>query len=140
MFGDNFRIKALLIGIFTYLLVTNVAFALIVHYWIPPNITDANELQRLAESDPTLLSWQVWLGAPVAILAGFAVTHFSGAKGLRNSFAMGLTLVLYGILGIFLHPSHALWIQLSNLLVPVPICLLGGWLRLRLARPVPDHA
>jgi cyanate permease len=131
MFSDTFRSKALLIGIVAYLVITNFAFALFVHYWIPPNITDASELKRLAESDPTLLSWEVRLGAPVAILAGFVVTHFSGAKGLRNALAMGLVLVLYGVLGIYLHPSHAPWMQISKLLAPVPVCLFGGWLRLR---------
>jgi len=85
MFSDNFSIKALLIGIVAYLLITNLALTLTVHYWIPSNITDVDELRRLAENDPTLLSWQIWLGGPVAILAGFIATHFSGARGLRNS-------------------------------------------------------
>jgi hypothetical protein len=89
MFSDTFRSKALLIGIVAYLVITNFAFALFVHYWIPPNITDASELKRLAESDPTLLSWEVRLGAPVAILAGFVVTHFSGAKGQRTGHGLG---------------------------------------------------
>jgi hypothetical protein len=140
MFSDNVRIKALLIGFVTYLVTTNFAFALVVHYWVPPNITDVNDLRRIAETDPTLLSWQNWLGTPVAILSAFIVTHFSGVKGLKNSLLMGLVLVLYGLLGIYLHPSHSLWMQLGKLFVPVPICLLGGWMRLRLARPMSDHA
>jgi len=49
-------------------------------------------------------------------------------------------LIFYGVLGIWFHPSHALWMQLSKLLVPVPLCLVGGWVRLRFARGVPDHA
>jgi hypothetical protein len=140
MFGDNVKIKAILIGFVTYLVITNLAFALVVHYWVPSNITDVNDLRRIAEADPTLLTWQNRIGAPVAIVAGFIVTHLSGAKGLRNSFVMGLVLVLYGVLGIYLHPAHSLWMQLGKLVAPVPVCLLGGWMRIRVARPVPGDA
>ena len=32
--------------------------------------------------------------------------------------------------------SHATWMQISKLLAPVPVCLFGGWLRLRFVRSV----
>jgi hypothetical protein len=41
---------------------------------------------------------------------------------------------VYGVLGIWLHPSHAVWMQINKLIGPIPITLLGGWIRLRFVK------
>ena len=135
MFEDKLSIKGLIIGIAAYLLVSVVAMGIIVQLWIPAGVTDPQELARLAENDPGLLMWQNILGALLGIFAGFFACHFGGAKGLRTPLVLGILLALYGALGIYLHPSHPSLMQAGKILAPVPLVLLGGWLRLLLVRP-----
>jgi hypothetical protein len=133
MFKDQISIKGLLVGFFGYLLISTVAMAIVVHHWMPSGITDPQELSRLAESDPTLLMWQNILGVVLSILAGFAACHFSGAKGLKTPLILGALFVLYGALGIYLHPNHPALMQAGKLLAPIPLVLFGAWIRLKLA-------
>ena len=135
MFEDKLSIKGLIIGIAAYLLVSVVAMGIIVQLWIPAGVTGPQELARLAENDPGLLMWQNILGAVLGIFAGFFACHFGGAKGLRTPLVLGILLALYGALGIYLHPSHSSLMQAGKILAPVPLVLLGGWLRLLLVRP-----
>jgi hypothetical protein len=37
---------------------------------------------------------------------------------------------VYGILGIYLHPTHSTLMQLGKLASPIPLALLGGWIAL----------
>jgi hypothetical protein len=130
MFGDPVRAKAVLAALFGYLLISLVAMAVIVYVWMPAGVIAPQELSRLAEADPHLLFWQDLLGTVLGILAGFAACHFSGAKGLSNSLILGLLLTLYGVVGILMHPTHPIAMQVAKLVSPVPLVLLGGWLRL----------
>ena len=135
MFEDKLSIKGLIAGIGAYLLFSIVAMGVIVQLWAPAGVTDPQELARLAENDSTLLMWQNILGAVLGMLAGFVACHFAGAKGLRTPLVLGILLALYGALGIYLHPDHPALMQAAKLLAPVPLVLLGGWLRLLLVRP-----
>lgn len=134
MFGDQIRIKALLMGFFGYVLVSTLVMGVVVHYRLPSGVTDPQQLARLVEGDFTLLVWQNVLGLLLGIGAGFASTYFSGSAGLRNALVLGMLFSLYGVFGIYLHPSHPLAMQIGKLVSPIPIALFGGWLRLRLAK------
>jgi len=131
MFQDKVSKKGVLIGFFGYLIASVVAMAILVQRWLPPGITDRQELSRLAEADPTLLFWQNVLGTVLGLLAGFVACHFGGGKGLKTPLVLGALLVLYGAIGIYLHPTHPAFMQAAKLLAPIPLVLCGGWLRLR---------
>jgi hypothetical protein len=88
---------------------------------------------QMAETDPTILFSQNVLGALLGILAGCVACRMSGAKGLRNSFVLGGLFVLYGVLGIYLHPEHSMAMQIAKLASPIPLTLLGGWICMRIA-------
>ena len=133
MFTDKASVQSVLIAFVGYLVVATIAMIIVVQRWMPAGVTDKQELARLAELDPSLLMWQSVLGSILCIAAGFAVCHFSGAKGLKNSLLLGALLVFYGALGILLHPDHPPLMQAAKLLAPIPLALLGGWLRLRFA-------
>jgi len=132
IFSDRVSIKAILVGFFGYLILATVAMVIVIQCWMPPGITDKAELSHLAEVDPTLLLWQNMLGTILSVLAGFATCRISGAKGLKNPLFLGTLLVLYGALGIYLHPDHPLLMQVAKLVAPIPLVLIGGWLCLRL--------
>jgi hypothetical protein len=83
--------------------------------------------------DPTLLLWQGGLGLCLATMAGYLACRLSGRVGLKNSLALGGLLVAYGILAIYLHPNDPMSKKIAELLTPIPIALLGGWLCLRFA-------
>jgi len=50
---------------------------------------------------------------------------------LKTPLVLGALLVLYGAIGIYLHPTHPAFMQAAKLLAPIPLVLCGGWLRLR---------
>ena len=54
------------------------------------------------------------LGAVLSVLAGFASCRISGAIGLKNPLFLGILLVLYGVLGIYLHPDHPMLMQVGT--------------------------
>ncbi|NGY06879.1 hypothetical protein [Solimonas terrae] len=126
--------KAILPALIGYLILSVIATGIIVQLWLPPGITDRQQLIRLADTDPGLLLWQNLLGAFLGILAGFAGCHFAKAGGLRNPLLIGVLLTIYGIVGIALHPAHPLPMQAAKIVAPVPLALLGGYLRLAIAR------
>ncbi len=135
MFTDKTSVRSVLIAFFGYLVVAAVVMVIVVQRWMPTGVTDQQQLARMAEVDPSLLMWQNALGAILCVAAGFAACHFSGARGLKNPLLLGVLLALYGVLGIFLHPGHPPLMQAAKLVAPVPLALLGGWLRLRLSAP-----
>ncbi|MGO9327907.1 MAG: hypothetical protein ACLQJ0_07295 [Steroidobacteraceae bacterium] len=134
MFSDVLKLHAFLVSTLGYLLASAIAMAIVVHFWIPTGIVDPQKLNRLIESDFSLLLWQVVLGNLLGIGAGYVACQLSGSKGLRNSLLAGMALVILGGLGIELHPGHPPWMQLGKVIMPIPIFLLGGWIRLRIAR------
>ena len=133
MFTDKASVKSVLIAFVGYVAVATTAMIIVVQRWMPAGVTDKQQLARLAELDPSLLMWQNVLGSILYVVAGFAACHLGGAKGLKNPLLLGVLLVLYGALGILLHPGHPPFMQAAKLLAPIPLVLLGGWLRLRLA-------
>ena len=141
MFSDALKVKALLFSFVGYLVASVVATGIVVQAWLPAGVTDPQELSRLAEADAHLLLWQIILGTALGIVAGFAACQFSGAAGLKNSLVLGLLFLPYAVLGIYMHPSHPLLMQASKLVAPIPLSLLGGWLRLAVSRStVASHA
>lgn len=130
MFRDKISAKAVLVAFAFYFLTANAAFAVVFHFWMPFGM-NAQELARLAETDPTLVLWQRILGISLAIVTGYLACRLSGRNGLRNSIVVGALLILYGVLSIFMHPSDAPSRQIAKLLTPIPVALLGGWMCLR---------
>ena len=131
-FSDSVKLKAVFLAFFGYLVLATLLFGIVVHFWIPPGVAPA-DLAQLAESDRVLLLWQNALGTVLGICAGFIACRLSGARGLRNSAAVGGLLVLYGILGIYLHPGHPTGMQIAKIIAPTPLALIGGWIALRFA-------
>jgi hypothetical protein len=135
LFNDKLRFKSISIGLLGFLIGT----AIVLHYylvWFWVGLHDAADKQQLAqmiESDPHLWIVQNRIGDIFAVLAGFAACHFSGAKGLRNTLAVGCLLVLLGVLGIFMHPLHPTAMQIGKIIWPIPVTLFGGWLRMLLS-------
>ena len=136
-FSDPVKLKAVFLALFGYLALATLLFGVVVHFWIPPGVAPA-ELARLAESDPILLLWQNALGTVLGICAGLLACRLSGGRGLRNSAAVGGLLVLYGVLGIYLHPGHPLGMQIAKIIAPIPLALVGGWIALRIAPGATD--
>jgi hypothetical protein len=134
LFNDKLSLKAVAMGLFGYLLASVIIFYFIFEWWVPPGITDKQQLAHLAETDQTLLILQSWLGFVLGVIAGFAACHFSGARGLKNSLVLGSLFGLYGVLGISLHPLHPTAAQVGKIISPIPITLCGGWLRMLLSR------
>ena len=131
VFSDSVSIKAILIGLVGYIVAATVAMIIVVQFWMPAGITDPAKLSRLAEADPTLVMWQNILGTVFCVLAGIVVVRISRSKGLKNPLVLGILLLFYGVLGIYLHPGHPTLMQIAKLVVPVPLALAGGWLGLR---------
>jgi len=141
-FSDRVKLKALATSFVAYVVLSVVLFAIVVQFWMPAGVS-AERLRELAETDRNLLLWQMILGAVLTIVAGYIATRMSGKKGLRNSLAVGGVLTLYGVLGIYLHPSHPVIVQVAKLVVPIPLALIGGWVALRAKSSPPkigDHA
>jgi hypothetical protein len=128
-FSDRIKLKALLVAFIGYLVLSVVLFGIVVQFWMPSGVS-AERLQQLVEADETLLLWQNILGTVLSVLSGYVAARMSGAQGLRNSLSVGGLLVLYGILGIYLHPNHPVEMQLGKLIWPIPLTLLGGWIAL----------
>ena len=128
-FSDRIKPKAIVASLIGYIVVSVVLFAVVFQFWLPSGVS-VERLKQLAESDQTLLMWQNILGFGLGILAGYVACRMSGAGGLRNSLAVGVLLTLYGVLGIYLHPSHPALMQFGKLISPVPLALLGGWVAL----------
>lgn len=131
-FRDKTSLKAVVLAFLAYLVLVTVLFAIVIHFWLPAGISP-QEAERLAAVDPTLLIWERVWGLCLATFAGYLACRLSGRVGLKNSLALGALLVAYGILAIYLHPSDPISTKVAELLTPIPIALLGGWLCLRFA-------
>ena len=128
MFTDSFSFKALAITVISYLLATNIVFAVVFAFSMPAGVSDPEAIAQWAETDGGLLFWQNVIGLVAGIACGALATKLSGSAGLRNAATFGGLLVLYGVLGIYMHPDHPLWMQALKLLAPIPTVLAGGWL------------
>jgi len=132
VFSDKTSIKAIITGLIFYLVVATVAMIVVVQLWMPAGITDTQQLTGMAETDSTLLLWQNILGTVLGVAAGFITCLVSGRKGLKSTLILGVLLTLYGVLGIYLHPTHPFIVQVAKIVAPIPLTLIGGWLCLRL--------
>jgi len=131
VFEDPIKVRAVLAGFAGYLLLSIIAMATVVHAWMPSGLAPP-ELARLAETDPSLLLWQNIIGTVLTVAAGALACRLGG--GLRNALALGGLLVLFGALGIYLHPGHPLWMQAVKIVAPIPLALLGGWIWMQVGR------
>jgi hypothetical protein len=130
VFADAIRFRAIAVTFVGYVLLSVVLFAIVFQVWIPRGVS-MERLEDLAETSRTLLLWQSVLGTVLGVAAGYVAGRLSGGKGLRNSMVVGAILALYGVVGIYLHPSHPLLMQIGKLAGPIPLALTGGWLALR---------
>lgn len=129
-FGDQIRVKAVVVSFIAYVVVSVVASIVLVQAWLPAGIS-AEEAARLAESAPLLVNGQLVIGTVLGLAAGFLACHLGGAGGLRNSLAVGVVLIGYAALATVLHPTAPLWQHIVHFIAPVPLTLLGGLLRLK---------
>jgi hypothetical protein len=134
MFFDRFSFKAVGLS-FAFYLVTSVALFAAIFLWWAPAGKSSDELRALAEVDPFILLVQTVLGTVLGVIAGYLAARLSGAVGARNSLILGGLFVLYGVLGIYLHPEHPTAMQIGKLLSPIPLTLVGGFVAVALHRP-----
>jgi hypothetical protein len=123
---------AALIAFVVYVVVSTLLFGIVMAiWWAPPGNLSAQALRELAEQDISLLRWQNAIGTTLAIVVGYFASFLSRSTSFSPALVVGFLLVIYGGLSILLHPTHPTYMQLSKLLAPIPLTLLGGWLRLR---------
>lgn len=128
-FGDRLRIGVVFLTFIGYLVVAVATYAIFFVLWMPSGYS-AQLLSVMAETAPPVLTGELLSGAIWGIAAGWLVCHLSGAKGLRNCLALGLLLLVYAIVGVFLHPAAPLWKHAVHLISPIPVTFAGGLLRL----------
>jgi len=85
MFADALKVNALLVSSLGYVMTSAIAMAIVAHFWVPNGMVDPQGLNRLTESDISLLLWQAMLGNLLGIGVGYIACRLSGSKGLRNS-------------------------------------------------------
>lgn len=130
--GDAIRVRAIFFSAVFYLVLSNLIFAVILHLSIPADIAGTDNVYQWAKTDPSLIRWQEWLGTVLFVLAGYFCTLWSGSVGLRNCLILGVIFIGYGLLGIFLHPEHSTRMQVGKIVSPIPLGLIGGYLRIRI--------
>ena len=138
MFEDRISAKALIATFAGYFVISLVAVAVLVTVWRPHDLS-TSQLRQLAETDSVLLIWQNVLGILLTTAAGGAACQLSGRKGLKNSTVFGAIIALFGVLGIYLHPDHPVWMLAGRLVLPIPLSMLGGWICLHWARTRLSH-
>ncbi len=85
------------------------------------------ELMLLAESSAYIKTGSAIIGAACAILCAF-ILSLKKTPRYRPALVFAAMLILYGALSIVLHPEHTALQQVSKIVMPVPLCLLGAWL------------
>jgi hypothetical protein len=130
MFGDKLSIKAVLLSFVAYVVLAVAAFVILFQIWLPSGLLPQDAALQ-AESAPMLVVGQLIIGFAFGVAAGALACHLSGAVGLRNSVALGLVFVVYGVFSVILHPASPAWLHAIHLLAPLPTAVLGGYLRLR---------
>ncbi|TRY33371.1 hypothetical protein [Aliiglaciecola sp. M165] len=126
--------KWVTIGWLGYLLLTIIGGAFITSYWMSGqdlNGLSQGQIAQLMEQDPQVALTTSFLAAIVAIALAFWITLKTQGSGFRTAMVFALGLIIYGAMGIVMHPDHAFIHQLGKLVAPLITCGLGAWLAIR---------
>jgi MFS family permease len=134
MFNDQIKIKAILIALTSYLIITIIASSILVQIWMKPGMSP-EELALAAETDSFIAFWSMLIGLSASIICAVIVTALSGSHGLKNAMVYGSILVAFGVLSILLHPDHDMLRNIGKLVLPVPVAMFGGWLLIKIKHP-----
>lgn len=134
MFNDKLKIKAILIALTSYLIMTIIASSILLQIWMKPGLS-TEALALAAETDPFIVFWSMLIGLSACIACAVIVTALSGSHGLKNAAVYGSILVAYGVISIVLHPDHELLRNIGKLVLPVPVAMFGGWLFMKIKNP-----
>jgi len=141
-FDDPLRLKAVIVPFIAYVLLSVIAVAIAVQLLLPRNLTP-EQMRALADTLASIRIAEIAIGIVLTLFAGALAAKLGGNRGYRNSTAVGVVLVFWGLLGIYLHPLDPLWLQAAKIVAPVPLALLGAalWLHFRRApaEPGPGH-
>lgn len=135
MNNENFSIKPVAIAFVFYIVATVTMTVILTAVWqttLSEVPTDYAALNELAINSEFLSTGTAILSVIAGILCAFVLTLKTKTQGYKYAISLGICFVIYGVLSIFLHPEHELARQLSKLVSPIPLCMLGAWLALKL--------
>ncbi|MFY8273295.1 hypothetical protein AAEU32_04130 [Pseudoalteromonas sp. SSDWG2] len=123
MLNNKLNIKIIIKTITAFLLYVTVAGLVLVQMWLPEGVSH-QQAMAMAEVDIGLQTQSMFAGLIGCLLVGAMSSGWGTASGYKNTLVCGMLLTLYGVLGVYLHPQHALWAQYIKVLMPLPIVLL----------------
>ncbi|WP_105212930.1 hypothetical protein [Pseudoalteromonas sp. T1lg22] len=127
MFNNKLNIKLISVTLAAFFIYVLVAGIVLVQLWLPDGIAQ-EQAMILAEQDVGLQIQSMLAGLIGCLLVAAMSVRFGKELGYKNTLVCGIFLTLYGILGVYLHPQHALWAQFIKVLAPLPITLLTAML------------
>ncbi|MBS3796458.1 hypothetical protein [Pseudoalteromonas sp. BDTF-M6] len=127
MFSNKLDIKLISVTIAAFFIYVLIAGIVLVQLWLPDGIA-TEQAMILAEQDLGLQIQSMFAGLIGCLLVGAMSVRFGKELGYKNTLVCGIFLTLYGVLGVYLHPQHAVWAQFIKVLTPLPITLLAAML------------
>lgn len=132
MTHSSVDVRAVVISFISYLVASVAIFGVVMSLWIAESgLTDPEALRLAAESDAGLLAWQNAIGSTGGVLAGALLAVLNRRQLWPTIWVLGAVLVVYGVIGIVLHPTHPESMQLGKLIAPLPLVCLGAYLARR---------
>ncbi len=135
MNNENFSIKPVAITFVLYIVATVTMTIVLTAVWqttLPEVPTDYAALNELAINSEFLSTGTAILGVIAGIACAFFLTLKTKTQDYKYAIGLGICFVAYGALSIFLHPEHELARQVGKLVSPIPLCMLGAWLAIKL--------
>ncbi|GGW95744.1 hypothetical protein GCM10007391_32380 [Alteromonas halophila] len=86
------------------------------------------ELTHYAAQADMIRVGSALIGAFSAVICAAFATSRSAQASFRPAMYFAVMLIIYGVVSVVLHPEHSLLQQLSKLIAPIPLCLVGAWL------------
>lgn len=123
-------VKSLVIAFLMYIVTTVILAVVMSLFWQSGIDTSAYSQQQLidmASQSKLLTVGSMIIGSTMAVICAYFITRHTDSDGYKHAQYFAGVLILYGILGIFLHPEHDVIQQVAKLLAPLPLCLLGAW-------------
>ncbi|MDY6928003.1 MAG: hypothetical protein SWN10_13025 [Pseudomonadota bacterium] len=122
-------VKSLVIAFLIYVVTTVILAVVLSVFWQSGIDTTAYSQQQLidmAAQSNLLTIGSMIIGSLMAVICAYFITRRTGSDGYKHAMYFAGLLILYGILGVFLHPEHHVIQQAAKLLAPAPLCLLGA--------------
>jgi len=75
-----------------------------------------------------------------ALVGGAALIVFAKQRWMGGALIVGLIFLAAGIANLVMMPAHPLWFAAADVLLYVPMALLGGWIACRLLPEPPAYS